>query len=57
MVAENELLSVGRCKHIDVRFGFVAEPNRKVRMLYCPTSFNYADMMTKAPTPAKFAEL
>ena len=24
---------------------------------YCPTSFNYADIMTKALTPAKFAEL
>ena len=59
MIAENESSSAGRCKHIDVRFRFVAEAirNEEVRIRYCPTSFNYADIMTKALTPAKFAEL
>jgi hypothetical protein len=59
MIAENESSSAGRCKHIDVRFRFVAEAirNEQVRIRYCPTSFNYADIMTKALTPAKFAEL
>ena len=59
MIAENESWSAGRCKHIDVRFRFVAKAirNEDVRIRYCPTSFNYADIMSKALTPAKFAEL
>ena len=28
-----------------------------MRIRYCPTSFNYADIKTKSLTPAKFAEL
>jgi hypothetical protein len=60
MIAENESSSApGRGKDIDVRFRFVAEAirNDEVRIRYCPTSFIYADIMTKALTPAKFAEL
>ena len=50
MIAENESSSAGRCKHINVSSMFVA------KICYCPTSFKYADIMTKALMPAKFAE-
>ena len=42
-----------------MRFRFVGEVIRKeeVRIRYCPTSFHYADIMTKALTPVKFTEL
>ena len=59
MIAENESSSAGRRKHNDVRSRCVAEAigNEEVRIRSCPASFNYADIMTKALTPAKFAEL
>jgi len=56
LVAENESSSAGRCKHIDVRFRFVAEAVRDgvVRVRYCPSAYNYADIMTKPLVPTKF---
>ena len=41
--------SGGTCKHIDVRFRFVAEAVRDdvVRARYCPSAYNYADNLTK----------
>ena len=43
ITAENATSSAGRCKHIDVRFGFVAEAveYEEARIRYCPTSFNH----------------
>ena len=59
LVAEQECSSAGRCKHIDVRFRFVAQAikNREVRVRYTPTDVNVADLFTKALTPAVFDRL
>ena len=59
LVAEQECSSAGRCKHIDVRFRFVAQAikNREVRVRYTPTDVNVADLFTKALTPAVFERL
>ena len=56
MIAENDSSSAGRCKHIDVRFRFVAEAVRDgaVRVRYCPSAYNYADILTKPLVPVKF---
>ena len=56
MIAENDSSSAGRCKHIDVRFRFVAEAVRDgvVRVRYCPSAYNYADILTKALVSVKF---
>ena len=55
MIAENDSSSAGRCKHIDVRFRFVAEAVRDgvVRVRYCPWVYNYADILTKPLVPGK----
>ena len=47
--AEGETSSGGRSKHIDVKFRYIAENvrNGEVCVRYIPTSWNYADMMTK----------
>ena len=49
ILAEGETSSGGRSKHIDVKFRYIAENvrNGEVCVRYIPTSWNYADMMTK----------
>ena len=59
MVAENESSSAGRCKHIDVKFKFVAEAigDGAVKIRYTPSMYNFADIMTKPLTEAVFDRL
>jgi hypothetical protein len=49
ILAEGETSSGGRSKHIDVKFRYIAENVRsgEVCVRYIPTSWHYADMMTK----------
>ena len=49
IVAEVEMSSAGRSKHIDVRFKHVAQSIREgvARVRYVSTKWNYADLMTK----------
>ena len=49
ILAEGETSSGGRSKHIDVKFRYIAEnvKSGEVCVRYIPTSWNYADMMTK----------
>ena len=56
IVAESEASSASRCKHIDVRFRFIAEAlkERAVRVRYVASAENYADIMTKPLVHAKF---
>ena len=59
LLAEQETSSAGRCKHIDIKFRFVAEAlkDRIVRVRYTPSDMNLADLLTKALTPATFHKL
>ena len=56
IVAESETSSASRCKHIDVRFRFIAEAlrERAVRVRYVASAENYADIMTKPLVHVKF---
>ena len=58
-LAENEVSSAGRSKHIDLRFRFVAEAVKDgiVRVRYTPTDTNHADLFTKSLTTATFERL
>ena len=58
-LAENEVSSAGRSKHIDLRFRFVAEAVKDgiVRVRYTPTDTNHADLFTKSLTTAIFERL
>ena len=49
IVAEGETSGAGRSKHIDIKFKYVTEniQNGSVNLRYIPTSWNYADMLTK----------
>jgi hypothetical protein len=49
IVAEVEMSSAGRSKHIDVRFKHVAQSIREgvARVRYVSTKWKYADLMTK----------
>ena len=59
LVAEQETSSAGRCKHIDVKYRFVAEAVKDgvVRVRYTPTDTNVADLFTKPLTIAVFERL
>ena len=59
LVAEQECSSAGRCKHIDVRFRFVADAikDRVVRVRYTPTDTNMADLFTKPLQQVTFDRL
>ena len=59
LLAEQESSSAGRCKHIDIKFRFVAEAlkDRIVRVRYTPSDMNLADLLTKALPPATFLKL
>ena len=59
LVAEQETSSAGRCKHIDVKYRFVAEAVKDgiVRVRYTPTDTNMADLFTKPLTIAVFERL
>ena len=56
IVAESEASSASRCKHIDVRFRFIAEAlkERAVRVRYIASAENYADITTKPLVYVKF---
>ena len=59
LVAQQECSSAGRCKHIDIRFRFVAEAikDRVVRVRYTPTDLNLADLLTKPLATKEFGRL
>ena len=59
LLAEQETSSAGRCKHIDIKFRFVAEAlkDQIVRVRYTPSDMNLADLLTKALPPATFHKL
>jgi hypothetical protein len=50
LVAQQECSSAGRCKHIDLRFRFVAMAIKQniVRVRYTPSEMNMADLLTKS---------
>jgi hypothetical protein len=58
-MAENECSSVGRSKHIDIRYKFVTQTitENMVRVCYTPTETNLADILTKALPRATFERL
>ena len=59
LVAQQECSSAGRCKHIDIRYRFVAEAikDRIVRVRYTPTDLNLADLLTKPLACKEFERL
>ena len=59
LVAQQECSSAGRCKHIDIRYRFVAEAikDRIVRVRYTPTDLNLADLLTKPLASKEFERL
>ena len=59
ILAEGETSGGGRSKHIDIKFRFITEKVKsgKVRVRYIPTSWNYADLMTKPLAKVQFARI
>ena len=59
IVAEVEMSSAGRSKHIDVRLKHVAQSIREgvARVRYVSTKWNYADLMTKPLAKLKVKRL
>ena len=59
ILAEGETSGGGRSKHIDIKFRFITEKIKsgKVRVRYIPTSWNYADLMTKPLAKVQFARI
>ena len=59
LVGSQECSSAGRCKHIDLRFRFVAMAVKQkvVRVRYTPTDVNIADLLTKALPTVVFERL
>ena len=59
LVGSQECSSAGRCKHIDLRFRFVAMAVKQkvVRVRYTPTDVNVADLLTKALPTVVFERL
>ena len=59
MIAENEVSSAGRCKHMELRFRFVYEAIQDgiVRVRYVQSDNNIADIMTKALVIVKFRRM
>jgi len=59
LIAEKECSSVGRSKHIDVRYKFVAQAvtEGSVRVRYTPTDMNFEDVLTKALPAVTFERL
>ena len=59
ILAEGETTGGGRSKHIDIKFRYIAENVKAghVRVRYIPTSWNYADMMTKPLGKIQFKKI
>ena len=56
LLSKNESSSAGRCKHIDTKIRFVAEAisDGVVKIRCTPSSYNYADILTKPPAEVMF---
>ncbi|KAG4958455.1 hypothetical protein JHK87_035088 [Glycine soja] len=52
-------VSHGRSKHIETRFHFIREQvnNGVLKLIYCPTEDQLADLLTKAVKPDRFIKL
>ena len=59
ILAEGETSGGGRSKHMDIKFRYITENVKAghVRVRYIPTSWNYADMMTKLLGKIQFKNL
>ena len=59
LVSEQACSSAGRCKHVDIKYKFVARAIRdgEVILRYTPSSQNVADILTKPLTQAVFDRL